>query len=537
MALRLKTQRDGKTLRPYWYGAYVEDGKQKVVTLSVKWKGTPPASGRVGDAGDEVFERSREKAAAALADFVNESKRKGRADTLTERLIESKTGREVVYCRIADLPDRWRALGRESTPTGRYLSACDAHFKRFIDFMATRNPKAVHLYQVTEADAAAFVEACRLILAPGTARDCMQLLNTAFARFLPVGASNPFGALMGRRGNGKATIVHRQPFTPDELRALLETARDDSFMFPLIVCAAMTGMRRGDVCNLKWSAVDMAGGMLSVKTSKTDSSVEIPIFPMLREVLIEAGGKGKGYVFPDAAKMLKENPDGLTWRFKKIVARAFEGDKAALSDRTPAADVLDQGTEAIREHIADSVRAARMVDVLTRYAEGQSVRVIEKETGIARATISNDLRTVEIWTGRQFVRSNAGVPGIKSRVNKLTRVAREQGQRAASVRDWHALRVTWITFALAAGVPMELVRRVTGHATVDVVLKHYFRPDREQFRAALSGALPDVLTGNGNGKPKRLTAGDELAGLVGKVQAGTATDKDKKRLRLLAAKV
>ena len=40
-----------------------------------------------------------------------------------------------------------------------------------------------------------------------------------------------------------------------------------------------------------------------------------------------------------------------------------------------------------------------------------------------------------------------------------------------------------------------VVRRVTGHATVDVVLKHYFRPDREQFRAALAGALPDVLTG------------------------------------------
>ena len=37
--------------------------------------------------------------------------------------------------------------------------------------------------------------------------------------------------------------------------------------------------------------------------------------------------------------------------------------------------------------------------------------------------------------------------------------------------------------------------RVTGHSTVEVVLKHYFRPGREAFRAALGKALPKMLTG------------------------------------------
>ena len=49
--------------------------------------------------------------------------------------------------------------------------------------------------------------------------------------------------------------------------------------------------------------------------------------------------------------------------------------------------------------------------------------------------------------------------------------------------------------ALSAGVPMELVRRVTGHSTVEVVLKHYFRPKREEFRRALESSLPKALTG------------------------------------------
>ena len=36
---------------------------------------------------------------------------------------------------------------------------------------------------------------------------------------------------------------------------------------------------------------------------------------------------------------------------------------------------------------------------------------------------------------------------------------------------------------------MELVRRVTGHSTVNIVLDHYFRPGREDFRQVCAEAL------------------------------------------------
>lgn len=42
-----------------------------------------------------------------------------------------------------------------------------------------------------------------------------------------------------------------------------------------------------------------------------------------------------------------------------------------------------------------------------------------------------------------------------------------------------------MTLTLAAGVPLDLVQRVTGHRTAEVVMKHYFRPGREDFRAAI----------------------------------------------------
>lgn len=82
-----------------------------------------------------------------------------------------------------------------------------------------------------------------------------------------------------------------------------------------------------------------------------------------------------------------------------------------------------------------------------------------------------------------------------------THAERQNGTKKASVKDFHSLRTTWITLALSAGVPMELVRRVTGHATVDVVLKHYFRPGREDFRKALQTAMPKVITSSQNQLP------------------------------------
>jgi len=73
--------------------------------------------------------------------------------------------------------------------------------------------------------------------------------------------------------------------------------------------------------------------------------------------------------------------------------------------------------------------------------------------------------------------------------------------------------VTWVTVALTAGVPLELVTKVTGHKTVEIVLKHYFQPGREDFRRALQKVMPKLLT-NGQKSPK-----DEMRQLVEQMSA------------------
>lgn len=88
-----------------------------------------------------------------------------------------------------------------------------------------------------------------------------------------------------------------------------------------------------------------------------------------------------------------------------------------------------------------------------------------------------------------------------------------KGRNRASVRDFHSFRVTWVTLALTAGVPLELVQKVTGHKTTDIVMKHYFQPGREAFRDTLHKAMPNLLT-RGGPSPK-----DELRQAVAELPA------------------
>ena len=102
--------------------------------------------------------------------------------------------------------------------------------------------------------------------------------------------------------------------------------------------------------------------------------------------------------------------------------------------------------------------------------------------------------------------------------------------KKASVKGWHSFRTTWITLALAAGVPLELVKRMTGHKTTEVVLEHYFRPGREQFRAALQAAMPKLLM-NGSKSHNEM---DEFRKIVFAMTPKTCKRDRERILKLLA---
>jgi len=120
-----------------------------------------------------------------------------------------------------------------------------------------------------------------------------------------------------------------------------------------------------------------------------------------------------------------------------------------------------------------------------------------KAANVSKGSVSGYLNEIESAIGHRIVRGSSHA----NRGNNLKEgmkdaglyLERKHGLRRASVRDFHSFRVTWVTLALTAGVPLELVQKVTGHKTTDIVLKHYFQPGREAFRSALNAAMPKLL--------------------------------------------
>ena len=261
----------------------------------------------------------------------------------------------------------------------------------------------------------------------------------------------------------------------------------------MIVTGMCTAMRRGDCCRLRWADVDIAAGFLSVETAKTGQRVDIPIFPMLAEELNRAKDKaGKSeFCFPEAAQMYQNNPDGITWRVKQVIARALESMPTPGTPALPppaSADEVRARVDAYLTKLGESKRAARLRAVFDAYAGGAPLDQVMAATGFSRGAVSNYLNKLERETGAAIVRGHRRAVKTDDLQEE-----REVGLRRASLHDFHSFRVTWITLALAAGVPLELVQRVTGHRTVTVVLKHYFRPGREDLRQHLLKGMPRML--------------------------------------------
>ena len=413
MGLEIRKGRDGKW-RKIWYGTYKLNNKRYAVNLGIKIAGEPPVSLKAGDEGDKAFERSRATAQAGLDQIVAEARGKQNAVRLVEKIYEMKTGEVLESIELKNLSDEWEKIPRKRKPSERYSRQCKSSLNTFAGTIAQHNKVAREISQVTKSMARAYMKAEEdRGVSPKTWNDTLKLLRATFQKLLPEGAPNPFTGIPPR----EAETIFREPFSPEELKSIVDASQKHDFIRPIMITGICTAMRRGDCCLLQWKDVDLLSGFLTVKTSKTGQTVKIPIFPLLYDELVELPHNGK-YVFPEQAAMYRENPDGITWRVRQVLKDAGFKDKKEKADD-----------------------------------------VIKGKVHATRAT----------------------------------------GLRRASIRDFHSFRVTWVTLALSAGVPLELVQKVTGHKTAEIVLKHYFQPGQAVFKDRLVQAMPKLMT-EGNGR-------------------------------------
>lgn len=412
-----------RTTSKWWYGRWDVNGKTYCKNLGVEIKGRP--SQKRGAPGDAAFEKSKGQAQTKLDQLIADSQRKKQAEEILQSIHEIRVGRRVGSVKLPDFRAAWDKIPRKRSLNPRYAQCCHAVLDSFVDHLARKFPSASEMSDVTREMAISFLAAeTERGITGKTWNDELKLLRATFKHLRREAAliDNPFEEIPLK----DADTVFRKPFTPDELKRVLDAASDDSFTRPLIVTAMCTAMRKGDCCRLKWADVDMRNRFVTVKTTKTGVTVTIPMFPILYDLLCDTAKTESPYCFPKQAEMYESNPDGVTWRVRQVLKTA--------GFREPSGEGLE------------------------KRGKGEELLVRIKRKG--------------------------------------------NGLRQASVRDFHSFRVTWITLALSAGVPLELVRKVTGHATVDIVLKHYFQPGREGLRDALNKSMPKLLMNGKHSDPK-----------------------------------
>jgi len=395
-------------LRPtskWFYGRFKANGKTVCKNLGVEIKGKPPKSLKLD--GDPAFERSRAKAHAKLDELRLEAQKRGMTEELIQTVHELRTGNRIRSLPLSEMFDAWNKQPRRKKPSKRYVSQTKSIMECFVSFIASDYPRQKEMADIQSASAKAFMlKQDERGISAKTYNNYLILCRSCFTQLKKEAGmyENPFEGIPTKIEE----TIFRKPFEIEELEKIIEESKkpEHAFIRPIIITGICSAMRRGDCCLLKQNDTDLKNAFITVKTSKTGETVQIPLFPMLLEEINNQPVSNSEYVFPEQAAMYQTNPDGITWRVKQLFKEAFKNEK------------------------------------------------------------------------------------------EVEEPQREHGLRKPSVRDFHSFRVTWVTLALSAGIPLELVQKVTGHRTASIVLKHYYQPGKEIFRKTLQQNMPGLLTSN-----------------------------------------
>jgi integrase len=90
-------------------------------------------------------------------------------------------------------------------------------------------------------------------------------------------------------------------YSEDELQALVNAA--SPHLRQILAVAIGTGLRKGDILALRWNDIDFEHNVITLFMQKTEEGIEIPMLPMVREVLwrLHATAGQSPFVFTSAA--------------------------------------------------------------------------------------------------------------------------------------------------------------------------------------------------------------------------------------------
>ena len=145
----------------------------------------------------------------------------------------------------------------------------------------------------------------------------MALLRAAYNAAIKWGDlfENP---LKGIRSYNEKENRRTRNLSKDEKKALLSVISGNPLLQKIVIFALRTGMRRGEILDLKWSSINEEQVIIAVEKSKGGDKRYIPIHSDVSDVL-KSIRRDSEYVFSYKGKRIKE--DSLKNAFIRVVNR------------------------------------------------------------------------------------------------------------------------------------------------------------------------------------------------------------------------
>jgi integrase len=259
-----------------------------------------------------------------MLEGLPEAEREARRRQLARRLLSGQQRK----LRLTEGWKGWLASpNKKRTPKGSTLSGYESIWKRFTSWANTQAVE--HLHDVLEKHAHDYAkDLWASKVSPSTFNAHVKFLAGAFALLeAEAGLTENVWRKITRKD--KATDQGRRNLTEEELKTVFTRASGPQRV--MLALGLFTGLRLGDVVNLRWEQIDRdpfkgeaKPGFIVVqpmKTSRLGKRVELPIHAALRQVLNEYRATAScEYLFPRERELYAQNAANVS----KPIQELFE---------------------------------------------------------------------------------------------------------------------------------------------------------------------------------------------------------------------
>jgi integrase len=193
------------------------------------------------------------------------------------RIEERRTFAEMAEEYITEKAEK-RSLGRDKTSFGNLTPVF--------------GQKALHL--VTGRDIEAYSRDRASKVKGATVNRELALLRHLFNIAVEKGYTDHNPA-KGFKRYPEAPWRHKFFFSESEIQKLISASAPH--LRPILAVAFATGLRKGDILGLKWRDVDLDRGIISIHMQKTGEPIEIPLIPMIQDLLQQMKSRAVGSPF------------------------------------------------------------------------------------------------------------------------------------------------------------------------------------------------------------------------------------------------